>query len=705
MRVCGPAGGAAVYIAALGVVAQPAAAQEPTPEAQKTPFHAVIRGAAAKKEVVEQVLDAEEVKKIAGNANDTLKAVQSLPGVARPVFGSGAIVVWGSAPNDTLIYADGVPIPLLYHFGGLRSTLNAEFVSDISFRPGAYSADYGGGLGGVIDVTTRTPRADRLHGSVTLDLIDGSLTLSGPITSKLHFAAGARLSWISTFLPLFSLAGARLSPFYWDYQLDLRYQPGPRDDLDLFVFGSTDNVNVNAPNADPTSALTLGSRSYFSRARLRYVHRFGKDGTLTVAPSFGADSFSVDAGESGAGGIPLQLFVKQIGYNLRAAWWQRWHPLLETTLGLDASGLYTTANSLLPRVAPAGMGLSEGSPNGAVDVVRDARGPLGDFLGDSLFFSGDPIIEQKSAAVHQVQAAPYLIGRLRIFSGRLWVSPQLRLTVDALPTSQGGMRAVFAAEPRLSLLGEVISGRLWLDAGIGIYHQPPEAAQLAPGYGNPDLGLQFAATYVAGVTAQFTETLRLEVQGFYKDLRSLVVPSAAAVYDNGGTGRAYGGELLLRQKLSHNLFGWVAYTLSHAERSNAPGQTYQVFRYDQTHILTVLASYHLPRGFTIGARFRYVTGNPVTPTLGGIRDVVDQAYAAVLGAPYSTRLPDFHQLDVRIDKTFTFNRWRLGLFLDVQNVYNRANAESLAYGGRQLNQSAPFTGIPFFPDLGVRADF
>ena len=32
------------------------------------------------------------------------------------------------------------------------------------------------------------------------------------------------------------------------------------------------------------------------------------------------------------------------------------------------------------------------------------------------------------------------------------------------------------------------------------------------------------------------------------------------------------------------------------------------------------------------------------------------------------RLPGYAQLDVRVDKEFFFKRWRLGLYLDLQNV-------------------------------------
>ena len=150
----------------------------------------------------------------------------------------------------------------------------------------------------------------------------------------------------------------------------------------------------------------------------------------------------------------------------------------------------------------------------------------------------------------------------------------------------------------------------------------------------------------------------------------------------------------------------VAYTVSRSERKDRPDEPWRLFRYDQTHILTLVASYKLPWwGLEVGLRFRYVTGNPTTPIDGGLRNTQGQTWTSIQGERFSARLPDFHQLDLRIDKTFTFNRWKLGLYLDIQNLYNQANTETLVYGGRQLYQSAPITGIPFFPNIGVRADF
>jgi hypothetical protein len=50
-----------------------------------------------------------------------------------------------------------------------------------------------------------------------------------------------------------------------------------------------------------------------------------------------------------------------------------------------------------------------------------------------------------------------------------------------------------------------------------------------------------------------------------------------------------------------------------------------------------------------------------------------------------------------------FPDWRLTAFLDVQNVYNRANAEGAQYS-YNYTQQKPNTGLPILPILGVRGE-
>lgn len=79
------------------------------------------------------------------------------------------------------------------------------------------------------------------------------------------------------------------------------------------------------------------------------------------------------------------------------------------------------------------------------------------------------------------------------------------------------------------------------------------------------------------------------------------------------------------------------------------------------------------------------------------------AYQPINAAPFSARNPMFQQLDVRVEKTWRFTRWKFACFLDVQNVYNAKNYEGFDYSYDYQKRDA-VAGLPLLPNLGVRGE-
>ncbi|MGK0362199.1 MAG: hypothetical protein ACI9U2_004519, partial [Bradymonadia bacterium] len=131
---------------------------------------------------------------------------------------------------------------------------------------------------------------------------------------------------------------------------------------------------------------------------------------------------------------------------------------------------------------------------------------------------------------------------------------------------------------------------------------------------------------------------------------------------------------------------------------------YRIFDFDQTHNITVIAQYKFTPTWEAGLRWRFVTGNPSTPIAGANLDADTGEYVPVFGALNSTRLDSFHQLDLRVDKHWVFDTWRLTTYLEVQNTYNRENPESITYQ-YDYTASAVQAGLPIIPSLGVRGVF
>jgi len=250
-----------------------------------------------------------------------------------------------------------------------------------------------------------------------------------------------------------------------------------------------------------------------------------------------------------------------------------------------------------------------------------------------------------------------------------------------------------------------------LKAGVGLFAQPPQPQQSIAPFGTEGLQNSRALQYAFGLEQDFTRQINLKTEVFYKDTTRLIsqtlsesTTTSGVTYGNRGDGRTYGLELLLRYNPDDKFFGWIAYTLSRAERRNTRDEPLTLFVFDQTHILTILGSYKLGKGWQVGARFRYVTGRPYTPNVGGVVDFDAGAYSPVPQFPLNqSRLPSFNQLDVRIDKEWKFTSWTLSAYLDVQNVYNRANPEGVSYNFN-YTQSNVVSGIPILPSLGLRGE-
>ncbi|MDH5492284.1 MAG: TonB family protein, partial [Myxococcales bacterium] len=95
------------------------------------------------REVTRRTIEREQLTTIPGTRGDALRTVEILPGVARPAFGFGALLVRGSSGRDSAVNFEGNFVPLLYHFGGLTSFANSRMLERIDFYPGNFSARYG----------------------------------------------------------------------------------------------------------------------------------------------------------------------------------------------------------------------------------------------------------------------------------------------------------------------------------------------------------------------------------------------------------------------------------------------------------------------------------------------------------------------------------------------------------------------------------
>jgi hypothetical protein len=214
---------------------------------------------------------------------------------------------------------------------------------------------------------------------------------------------------------------------------------------------------------------------------------------------------------------------------------------------------------------------------------------------------------------------------------------------------------------------------------------------------NRDNGLTYIQSdhIVAGIELSPDEDSKVTLEGFYKmyDNYPFSVNDSIALANKGGDfgtvgdeevvstgeGRAYGFEVLAREK---DLAGFniiLSYTFVRSEFKDVTSN-YIPSAWDNRHILNITVLKNLKRNWDVGAKWRFVGGPPYTPydlAKSSIRPAWD-----VRNAPYldysqfnTLRYGNYHQLDVRVDKQYFFNKWSLILYVDIQNLYNFKLAE------------------------------
>ena len=633
-------------------------------------------------------LSTEDVKTLPGAGNDALRALQSMQGAARTPFGLGGLALRGTAPRDTKVYLDGIEVPLLYHFGGVASFLPTGAVDELQLEPGGASVRYGRGLGGVGIVTSRTGRGDRWRASGEVSLIHAAALAEGPAPLDGSWLVGVRRSYFDAIEAAAGLDLA-IAPRYGDAQL--RWESGDGHWMAI-AFGSDDDVRLLRNPGDSSEGLDTSSVKSFS-----YAQRFMRVGVryraiknavrFEILPSVGLDDVDARANHKDQD-KGLHRTTTPIALRTEVA-----APLAGGTLSIGADAMiahhwYDMINTPPPTIM-------DPSPQGVVHRSLERwAADAGAWLEQSWFFAND-----------QIETRAGIRG------------------------DHFGLSDQWTLDPRL-VVREHLRDDLELSQSIGRYHEPPLVTDLDPIFGMRRMLGSSATQVAASIKKIVGDDREATATVYYQDLRELpvdAVTGATPLSANGGTssgglfgisrelvdaqfgsysyreaigtGYAYGLELSARKALGW-WTGWIAYTYARSYRKNPTlGDMDLPYVLDQPHALTVVASTALGR-WRFGGRIRYVTGNPFTPVAGAYQKPASDEWVAVDGPLLSQRLPDFFQLDLRVDRTWKRPWGTLALYLDVQNVLNRENPEGVTYNNDYTRQSYT-RGLPVFPSLGI----
>lgn len=661
-----------------------------------------------------------EIEKTPGANRDISRVIQALPGVSSSVSFRNDVIVRGGGPNENSFFLDGVEIPTLNHFstqgasGGPVGIVNADFIREVDFYSGAFPASKGRALSSVLDFRMKEGNREAINFKGTVGASDLALTIDGPLSESTTIIASARRSYLQF---LFNIIGLPFLPTYNDFQFKTKTRIDNKNELIFLGIGAIDQFELNTELENPTSDqryllnnLPINEQwSYTVGGVYKHYKQEGFDQLILSRNTLNNSAYKYQNNdESSEENLLFDLQSVETENKLRYEHKGRLDGLKYTYgAGLENS-LYTLSlfNETLIN-------------NEIVQIVAD-----------------NEIVLNSWSAFGQMSKG--------FFGERLTLSVGLR--ADASDYSDEMSNLLDQLSPRFSA-SYGLNEKVFLNLNTGIYYQRPSYTTL--GYRDQnnvlankenDITYIRANHYVTGLEWRPNQNAKITGELFYKQYRNypFSVEDSVAISSKGadfgvfgdeevtseGTGRAYGFELYSRLPAVRDYNFILSYTFVRSEFEDYEGQ-YVPTAWDNKHIVNLTARRSFKNNWDVGMKWRYVGGAPYTPY--DVEKSRQQRFWDLQNEPYldysrfnERRLNAFHQLDIRVDKSFFFDKWMLGLYLDIQNAYNfTAERQDILtnldengepnvdpqntdeYDLRKINQESG----TILPSLGIKVEF
>ncbi len=144
----------------------------------------------------------EEIRRAPGSAGDVSRIMMSLPSVAKVNDQSNNLIVRGGNPMENTFFIDNIEIPNINHFphqgssGGPIGILNVDFIDDVTFNTGGFSAIYGDKLSSIMELDFRDGNPNEFDGQIDFSWVGFGGIFEGPINEKCSAMLAVKRSYL-----------------------------------------------------------------------------------------------------------------------------------------------------------------------------------------------------------------------------------------------------------------------------------------------------------------------------------------------------------------------------------------------------------------------------------------------------------------------------------------------------------------------------
>jgi hypothetical protein len=627
--------------------------------------------------VTRETLDRSGIGTAPQIAHDPLSGVERLPGVVATER-EGGLHVRGGGSRESKIVLDGVEIRDPFHLeesGGPIGMVDSRDLGDVGILTGAFPAEHGGVLSGVIEMTTLDP-GDEVSTAIALSTEDARIESRGELSDRTGWLVSARRGDPVELLEGLG-ADPAYSPSYWDFLVKTDTRIGSSS-LSFHFLGGRDLVQGSAEDdvirtvREPGTFQNVHGTAYgWAKLAQPVSDRLFFETVLSVG------RIRLDR----SGSSPRALEVHDLRSTSTLGLKQDW--LFETAHGTWKWGvdLEHTSTEYEYEMVPA-----PGSPDLA--TVALAPAPSGNEIG------------------------VYVSDRIPL-SGKGWLELGLRFDAQSwVPGSQGTLG------PRLNA-AVPIGPRSLVRIGWGLFSQPQGIDELQVEDGLAAFQATERAEHrVVSLEHELPTGVVLRASAYQKKMTDVPV-RYENLYDPYGffpeaswdrvaiapdAARAEGFEVAALGPVGERIAWWASATLARAE--DRIGSEWVPMSWDHRNALDAGLRWDLPAGFRLSLAGSYRSGRPTTPVSW------TDGLAPALGARNSARLPSYRRIDASIARTFRLRGTTLEAKLTVLNLLNEANpccvvgfeSETLP-DGTVTTRPVLRDGLPLFVTAGVEWRF
>ncbi|MEA2104238.1 MAG: TonB-dependent receptor [Candidatus Cloacimonadota bacterium] len=629
----------------------------------------------------------EEIRRAPGSAGDISRIVMNLPSVAKMDDQKNNLVVRGGSPIENAFFIDNIEIPNINHFptqgtsGGAIGLLNVDFIENVDFFTGGFSSEYGNRLSSIMNIKYREGNRRRFDGQLDLNFTGFGGILEGPLPSKKgSFLLSVRRSYLDFLVDTIDL-GTDIAPNYGDSQGKFVYDIDNKNKLSFLFLCADDHSKSNADTAQKNDMVYYGNQDIYQNTfGLNWRHLWNNNGYSNTSLAYTFTKYNEKLFETGSDNFLLRNDSKKGNSKIRNVNFYRFTDNISAEFGLDTQFQIIDLDNF----------------------YNEYENSIGDTISshyvnkkEETFFLG---------AFFNLKLSPF---------NRFSTSIGTRLDYSSYNKN-------FIISPRFSSSYH-LSNITTINGALGLFYQNFPSVFLFQDDTNEKLKTPKAIHFILGVEHLLSEDTKISGEIYRKNYDNFPLdPLNPGVFmidevqgnyaffshhddiNDNGAAISQGVEVILQKKLAEDFYGIVSGSYFSSKYRDYNGKWSNRICDNRT-IFGIEGGYKPNDKWEMSARWIFAGGRPYTPY------DLESSIAANHGIFDSTningkRYPDYHSLNLRVDRRFHFRKSNLVIYLSVWNAYNRKNIASY-YWNITENRRDEIYQWGLLPIFGIEYEF